>query len=186
MEKNNVFIFHGVDDNPETHWYPWLRHELANAGCRVIVPHFPNADHPKLDEWLSYLERYKEFMTPETIYVGHSLGAALLLRVLEHHKAAAVFFVASVFGDMEKNPYRPRMLSFTSVPYDWDSIHKNCKNFTVIHGDNDPYLDLASTGKQLAEQLKTELITVKHGGHLNEAAGYKTFPLLLEQIQKLL
>lgn len=186
MQKNNIFIFHGIDDTPETHWYPWLRQELANMGCRVIVPHFPNADQPQLKEWLSYLERYRKFMTPETIYVGHSLGATFLLRLLGNNEAAAGFFVASAFGDMEHNPYKERIKSFTEAPYDLESIRNHCKNFTVIHGDNDPYLQIETAGKKLAEALQTELITIKNGGHLNEAAGYTRFPLLLEEIQRLL
>lgn len=186
MQKNNVFIFHGVDGNPEENWFPWLRHELAARGCRVIVPHFPNADEPKLAEWLSYLERYREFMTPETIYVGHSLGATFLLRLLENNEAAAGFFVASAFGEMEKNPYKERIANFTAAPYDWDAIAKNCLNFTVIHGDNDPYLPVKTAGEKLAALLNTKLITVPNGKHLNTEAGFTTFPLLLAELSRVI
>jgi hypothetical protein len=122
----------------------------------------------------------------ETIFVGHSLGGAFALRFLERMDTVihAAFLVASVWGVMDKT-FDPLMTTFTRSPYDWDRIRQHCGKFSVIHADNDPYirLDLA---RDLAAHLGSTVTLVTGGGHLNAAAGYREFPLLLKEIEALL
>lgn len=177
-----VFIFHGVGGHSKENWFPWLKNQLEAAHVRVIVPDFPNPDHPTLNEWSDSFRQYDKLLDEKTIFVGHSLGAAFALRLLEHMQKPlrACFLVAPVWGVMG-NQFDPVMKTFTEHPYDWKTIRRNAKHFSVIHSDNDPYITL-SQAEELAKHLETTVLLVPRGGHLNTSAGFTEFPLLLKKL----
>src|SRR3989344_4874506 len=90
----NVFIIHGVGGYPEENWFPWLKKQLEQLGHNVVVPQFPTPENQTLSSWLEVLEQYKQFLTPATIFVGHSLGVPFVLNILEKYPAKAAFLVA--------------------------------------------------------------------------------------------
>lgn len=177
----NVFIIHGVGGHPGENWFPWLKKELESAGCKVFVPQFPTPENQTLDSWLEVLDGYNDRLDKDSIVVGHSLGVAFLLNVLEKHRVKAAFLVAGFVGKAG-NDFDPVMKTFSQRKFDWDSIRRNCGHFEVFHSDNDPYLPIAR-GKEVADNLGVRLKIIKGGGHFNERAGYKQFPLLLESIK---
>ncbi|MDD5103840.1 MAG: alpha/beta fold hydrolase [Candidatus Peribacteraceae bacterium] len=177
-----LFIFHGVGGHSKENWFPWLQQSLETERTHVVVPDFPHSDHPDLAEWLEHFRPYQRQLDDRTVFVGHSLGGAFALRLLEkiHTPIRACFLVASVWGVMG-NQFDPVMRTFTVPPYDWKTIRQNARYFSVIHSDNDPYIKL-SQAEELAKHLSTAVTLVRGGGHLNAGAGYTEFPLLPEQI----
>tara|TARA_Y100000310_G_scaffold255534_1_gene263017 strand:+ start:8798 stop:9361 length:564 start_codon:yes stop_codon:yes gene_type:complete len=180
----NVFIIHGIYGSPEENWFPWLKKELELLGCRVFVPRFPNPANPKFNEWMEFLDKFKEHLNEDSIVVGHSLGVTFLLSVLEKYSAKAAFFVASVTPGI-KNEFSWQMKTFIDKKPDWSKIKNNCKNFFIYNSDNDPYIPL-SKGEELAKNLDSKLKIIKNAGHFNEKAGYKKFELLLKDIKNLI
>lgn len=185
---STVFIFHGAFGHPEENWFPWLRNTLEAKGHTVSVPLLPTPDHAPLEEqtlenWLQAFEPYRKYLTADTILIGHSLAAPFILRILEtiSHPLKASFLIAGV---SKGAPKKFQTETFTAEPFDFEKIKKNCQYFTVFHGDDDPYNSL-ETAEKRAEELSAELIVIPQGGHLNAAAGYTTFPALLEKIQKI-
>lgn len=178
-----VFIFHGVGGSPEENWFPWLRKALEKSGHRVIIPQFPHADHPDLSEWMEAFEPHTELLSDDAILIGHSLGGAFALRLLERstRPIRATFLVASVWCVME-NEYDPLMTSFTAAPYDWPRIRKNGGTMRVIHGENDPYIALEKS-QELAINLKADFALIHSGKHLNASAGFTTFAQLLDAVK---
>jgi len=182
MNISTVFIFHGVGGHAKENWFPWLKDQLEAAHVRVIVPDFPNTDHPMLSEWSDSFHQYETLLDEKTIFVGHSLGAAFALRLLERMQKPlrACFLVAPVWAVMG-NQFDPVLKTFTEHPYDWKTIRRNAEHFSVIHSDNDPYIKLSQAG-ELAKNLGIEVSLINGGGHLNTNAGYRAFPFLLEKI----
>ena len=182
----NALIFHGTAGHPEENWFPWLKQQLEALGCKTLVPQFPTPDNQTLENWLEVLEKYEKEITPDTILIGHSLGGAFLLRVLERQetKIKAAFFVAAPVGILPIKNYDGDKL-FIGKPFYWTKIKHNCRNFFVFHSDNDPYVSLGN-GKELAGKLGTKLILVPNAGHFNKAAGFGKFELLLEKIKSVL
>lgn len=70
-------------------------------------------------------------------------------------------------------------------PFDWHSIINKSKQFFCYHGSNDPYV-LKSNFDFIANNLKARKIIISQGGHLNEAAGFSSFPQLFIQLKSLL
>ncbi|MBS3140266.1 serine hydrolase family protein [Candidatus Woesearchaeota archaeon] len=174
-----IFIIHGYGGYSKENWFPWLEQELVKLGHTVIVPDFPHPSNPKLEEWLEYFSQFP--LDEDTIVVGHSLGGAFILSLLEQHKLKAAFLVAAVSGPIE-HEVDAKIKTFTYKKFNWDAIKNNCKRFNILHSDNDPYIPLGQA-QQLARNLDTTVALIKNGGHLNSKAGYVKFLLLLEKIK---
>ena len=180
---STIFIIHGYAGYSKENWFPWLEKELTQLGHQVIVPNFPDPSYPQLSIWLEYFATFKKNLDQDAMIIGHSLGGAFLLRLLEQYRFKAAFLVASVSGPIG-HPVDALIANFTHQPFSWTTIRDNCPNFQVFHSDNDPYIPLAQA-EILAQKLNTAVTLVKNGGHLNSPAGYKEFPLLLEKVKSI-
>lgn len=176
----NIFIIHGKENTPEGNWFPCLKAEMEKLGHTVFVPRFPTPEGQNLDEWLKVFNEYEEFLTPDSVVVGHSLGVPFLLRLLEKKPALAAFFVAG-FVD---NPIDPTVETFCRA-FDFEKIRANCPEFYVFCSANDPYFS-PEKGEELVRKLGAERIFVKGAGHFNLESGYDRFPLLVEKIKEVI
>jgi len=145
----------------------------------------PTPKNQTLTNWLKVFKKYEKYLDKNSIVVGHSLGPAFLLNVIEklNHPIKAVFFVAGSISPLNNPKFDKLWETFINKPFDWNKIKQNCKKFYVFHSDNDSYVPLEK-GKELANNLDIDLIFVKNAGHFNKDAGYTKFDLLLEKIKK--
>ena len=120
-----------------------------------------------------------------SIVIGHSLGPAFLLHILErlNNPIKAAFFVAGFTGLLGNTTFDRLNKTFVTKSFDWNRIRNNCQKFYVINSNNDPYVSIEK-GNNLAENLGVKLSILKNAGHINEQAGYITFDLLLEKVKK--
>ncbi len=77
-----AIIFHGTGAEPGWIWYPWLADRLRARGYDVETPHHPGTNVEPIAEFLPRVFAAHTF-SEDTVLVGHSGGAALLLAVLE-------------------------------------------------------------------------------------------------------
>lgn len=180
----NVIIIHGTAGDPNENWFPWLKSKLEKLECRVFVPQFPTPENQSLENWLKVFKDYEQYLDENSIVVGHSLGCAFLLSVIENlkHPIKAAFFIAGFLKKLNKPEFIESNKTFVEKEFDWVKIKNNCKKFYVINSDNDPNVPLEK-GKELGEKLDTELIIIKNASHFNEKAGYTKFDFLLEKIK---
>lgn len=188
MSKPNVIIVHGAYGHPFENWFNWMKIELEKLGIECFVPKLPTPQGQELANWI---QLFNSTMLPvinqNTILIGHSLGAAFLLRWLEqtNQSIATTILVCSFTGKVGIEKFDTINESFFSNPFDWHSITNKSKQFFCYHGNNDPYV--ADTNFDfIAENLQARKIIIPNGGHLNEASGYTSFPQLLIQLKSLL
>lgn len=177
----NIFLIHGAYGNPDENWLPWLKEELEKLGHNVYVPKFPTPEGQSLKSWLDAFRDYEKYVDEASIFVGHSLGPAFILHILEKHKARAAFLVAGFISKLGKDEFDSINSAFFK-DFDWESIRNNCKKFYVYNSDNDPYVPVTKAG-ELAEKLKIDVIEIEGAGHFNEKGGYKKFDILLDNIK---
>jgi len=182
----NAFIFHGTGGFPEENWFPWLKNELEQLDYEVHVPQFPTPDNQTLEAWFNVFKEYESSLSEQTIMIGHSLGGAFLLRVLEkmHQKIMIAGIIAAPIGippirNMEGDH------PFIGHPFNWNAIQEHAKHFIIFHSDTDPYVSLKN-GQMTAEKLHTQLNFIPNAGHFNKAAGYTQFAELHEKIKEAL
>lgn len=181
-------IIHGAYGNPEENWFPWLKEELEKLSYEVFTPPLPTPKHQHLEMWLEKVEQYRRsWGDKDTLFIGHSIGAAFVLRMLMSHigePIKASFLVAGFISELGDPKFDKLNASFLTNPFDWEEIKRNCQQFFVYHSDNDPYVPLEK-GEELASKLVIEVTLIKEAGHFNEDAGYTSFEKILDDIKKL-
>ena len=180
----NAFIFHGTEGHPEENWFPWMKKELESLGYNVIVPQFPTPENQTPESWFEVFEKYLDSYNSDSILIGHSLGGAFLLRVLEKYdiKVDAAHLVAAPIGVLPIKNWEGDQ-PFIGLPFNWNVIKNNANKFSVFHSDDDPYVGLGN-GEKSAKELGVELNFIPNAGHFNATAGYLQFDLLLDEIKK--
>ncbi len=185
MKPMTVFILHGAYGNANENWIPWLKQELEHLGCSVITPTFPTPNEQSLDTWLKVLTPYKKQIQPDSILIGHSLGATFVLHLLEQYTVGAAYLVAGFATRLNNPKFDLINATFVDHAFNWPAIKEHCSVIRLYHGDNDPYVS-QQCAEQISQGLQVPVTMIPAGGHLNSAAGYQTFPLLLEQIKRYL
>lgn len=179
-----VIILHGAHGGPETNWFPWLHAALAEAGMEVVRPHCPTPEGQSLAAWFRAIDAAMAGLPPaETVVVGHSLGAAMALRLVERgrQEVAGLFLAAPFTGALGLPAYDPINASFFAGPFDWAGIRAKATQRRCWAGDDDPYVPLARS-REVAARLGAPLDVVAGGGHLNAETGFVAFPALRDAI----
>ena len=154
----------------------------------VIRPRLPTPQGQSLAAWLNAFGRaVHPLPQTATALVGHSLGAAFALRLVERatEPVAGLFLASGFLGALGLPDYDPINASFFATPFDWAAIHarmgRACRCWA---GDDDPYVPLARS-QDVADRLGVELEIIPGGGHLNAETGFTTFPQLRDALLSL-
>jgi uncharacterized protein len=182
---SRVIVLHGAHGGPDTNWFPWLHAALNAEGIEVLRPQFPTPEGQSLEAWLNaYDLAVKPLSLAPTMLVGHSLGAALALRLIERavEPFDGLFLAAGFIGALGLPDYDTINQSFFAGSFNWAGIRERkgsaCRCWA---GDNDPYVPL-SRSQDVADCLRTPLEIVPGGGHLNSETGFNAFPQLRDAI----
>jgi len=183
-----VFIIHGFQGRPNSNWFPWMMEELSKESIYACILPMPTPDVPILSEWVKTIDEAIKLPNEETFLVGHSLGASTILRYLESldkdYKIGGVVLVSGPMSLIEEDGY-DLVNKFIDKTFDFDQIVNVCKNFVVIHGDNDPNVPFTDAEK-LSKKLNCKLISIHNGGHLNGSDGFYKLPEALESLLKIM
>jgi len=179
----NAFIINGAFGNPGENWFPWLREELESLGYKVSVPTFPTPEDQNYDSWMKVVESYLKEFNEDTVLVGHSIGATFALSILEKLDArVAKTILASGFVGKNERELDAINKTIAERDFDWETIKNHSESFSVLHGDDDPYVAMEKP-EELGRLLGVEPIIIPQGGHLNKDTGFTKFPQLLEIVK---
>ena len=155
----NIIVIHGSYGNPNENWFPWLKSELEKLKCDVFVPKFPTPENQSLESWRNVFEEYRQHINENTILIGHSLGPAFLLDLLESldKPVKSAFFISGFLGLLGSSDFDKINKTFTDRNFNWEKIKQNCKKFYIYHSDNDPYVPIKKA-TELAEKLDSAVI----------------------------
>ena len=187
MENINFVIIHGAYGTPQENWFPWLKKQLKKKGFNVQAPQFPTPERQTPFEWKKVFRREVGELDKNTILIGHSLGSAFILSLLEDTDLSimASFLVSAFLGSLGLPEFDVVNAPFFEKEFDWKKIHRNAGKVFVYNSDDDPYVPL-NKGYEIADLLETNLIVIPKGGHINASAGFTSFPQLLENIENVL
>lgn len=172
--RRRAIIFHGTGGRPEYCWYPWLGQQLAGRGYAVDIPHYPDLNSEPIATFLPKVLASHGF-DENTVLVGHSGGAALLLAVLEHIDAPVSQALLVAGYSTQPNTNDEPVLQ---KDYDWPAIKAHVADLYFINSRDDPYGCDDTQGRSMFEQLGGTQI-VRNDGHFGDAGQpYETFELL--------
>lgn len=189
-----IFIVHGWGGNPEEGWFPWLKEELEKIGFKVFVPQLPDADNPRIYNWVPALARVVGKADKETYFIGHSMGCQTIARYLENlpneEKIGGAIFVAGFFKHLKEleddENVRETDKHWFSASLSLEKVRTHLLKSIAIFSDDDPWVSLDSQD-DFKEKLGSEIIIEHNMGHFSGARD-KVFqlPVVLEQFKKLI
>ena len=174
---SNVIIFHATGASPQQFWYTWLANRLRARGYDVLVPSYPEINQEDISTFLpKILKTHEKDITEDTVLVGHSSGATLILSIAEQIPFKQGILVAGFsepYNGVEKDP----ILQDT---YHWDKMRDHCKDFVIINSANDPWGCDDKQGRTMFDNLGgTQIIRMDgHFGSNDAKQQFPEFPLL--------
>ncbi len=180
-----AFIFHGTEGNPGENWIPWLKEKIEQEGYAVHIPEFPTPGNQSLETWKKVFKEYKEFVDRNTIFIGHSVGSAFTLNLLEEMAVQSSFLVCPFLSSLNNPDFDELNSTFIEKNFDWTKIKEHCNDFYIYYSDNDPYVPQALS-ESVAKKLSAKKFLVKNAGHFNKRAGYTKFEELWDKLEPLL
>lgn len=167
-------IVHGTGGHPDVIWYPWLADRLTARGWTVDRPHFPDLNATPVDDFLpGALERLA--VDEDTVLIGHSGGAALLLAVLEAIEVTVPQAVLVAGYSTRPNGSEEPVLR---PSYDWDRIAAHVADLVLVNSVTDPYGCDWRQGMAIRDRAGGTLV-VRDEGHFGDAdQPFDSFELL--------
>ena len=183
MTKRAVII-HGWEGSPKIDWKPWLKDRLEQSGFKVFAPQMPNANHPKMNEWVNHISKIVRIPDKDCYFIGHSLGCITILRYIETLKEGQKVGGTVLVAGFTSNLGYDDLENFFTKRVDWDKIKSHCSKFVAIHSDNDPDVSL-HYGNFFKEELGAKVIIQHDMGHFTIGDGITKLPIALESIIKI-
>lgn len=197
-------LFHGSFGSPEGNWFPYVKDQLEKMRQRVIIPTFPVEDwnritelgpkaevhHQSLRHWFKTFMPFAESLIRENnlCFIGHSLGPLFILHVLSKWKIQLknAIFVCPFLEDLHKDwQFYVVNKTFYKTNFNYHALKEQIPQSTVIYSSNDPYVENRYS-IDFANHLRSGLVKIKNGGHLNNDSGYTTFPLVIDLCKKMI
>ena len=178
----SAIIIHGTADNNTDFWFPYIKEKLESGGYEVWLPQMPNSKTPNLRDWLPFILENGKF-SKETILIGHSAGAQLVLSILEklQEPVKQAILISGYAKALRATPDAEK----NTEDFDWQKIKNKAKQFIFINSDNDPWTCDDKQGRIMLDHLGGVQI-IPHGeGHMGSTyydQPYKEFPLLAKLI----
>ncbi len=185
-----VYMIHGFNGSPERNWFPWLAKELGKQNIESFILSMPTPRYPIKDEWIESINKNINIPNRDLFLVGHSLGAATILRYLESlpedQEIGGAVLVSGPIKFVPGPGDRYDLLNkFLEDSFDFEHIKKVCKRFIVIHGVDDPIVPF-SHAEEISKNLGCEIIAILNGGHLNDKVGFTELPEALNSLLKMI
>lgn len=175
-----AYLIHGTSTKDDD-WFPWLEGALAPE-INLFRLSLPDPFSPTPEAWDAALDQQIPIEDGLTL-VTHSLGGITALRFLARHQVqdARLLLVAPFDQPL---PLYPSLNSFVRPALDYADLRQKLTTATVVVAKDDPIAPWQQ-GRKLAQQLGAKLITKQHGGHFLTSDGFREFPLVRKETQRL-
>ncbi len=140
--KKYKYVFvHGFNPTAREDFFIELKKSLEDKGHEVSYPSLPNSDAPNIEEQVAYLKQ-KCVLDKNTIVVAHSLGGAVVMKLLEQvnlqesvEKVVLVdCFTEPTFNDKRREPVEKSC----DWKFSFDDIRSLAKEWVVIVDKDHP------------------------------------------------
>ncbi|TAK04121.1 alpha/beta fold hydrolase [Patescibacteria group bacterium] len=178
-----AILVHGFNSTPDGQFIPSLAGALRDRGFDVVTPRLGlklgEDGELKLPEIVESLRSQVGPVTGDDVFVGHSLGAFIILQYLEAVEMTetprAVVMVAAPWK--VSNQALRRLFI---VDLDADVLMWKAREYVVVHSKDDTMVPI-DHAKRLAESFRAKLVETDGCGHFMDAE----YPILVEVIEDL-
>lgn len=189
---NKIYIVHCWEGSKDDGWYPWLAKKLEAEGNRIYRFDMPNTASPKIEEWVSFLDKQVDSLDDKTYFVGHSIGCQTIMRYLQAKEICdigGILFVApwldlldyAIADEESSNIAKP----WLTVNINFERIKQFTNNIHCIFSDNDYFVSLEQKDK-FEKLLNAKTIVVKNKGHISKDDGVCELNEILDECIKMM
>lgn len=187
----NALILHGIGNNSRNNWFPWLKTQLERRGYEVWVPDLPNFDKPDLGQTYNFVKDRP--FGPNTLLIGHSSGAAIVLGILQKLPAGIIVKRAILVAGFISAELKPELFKYVSKSdyknhfpkkWDWEKIKRSAKDFIIFYSSSDPYVPVEQA-ETIQKNLSSKLINIPDAKHFSISSTgerFRKFPELLNYV----
>lgn len=184
-EAKRLYIVHGYDASPKSHWFVWLQNELNKFNVQTQILTMPTPAKPRLNEWLETLKNEIKF-EGRTYLIGHSLGCPTILNFLQRYaKSGEVSGVLLVSGLAKPLKGFEILDEFMDGGFDFELL-KTLVKYRAVIAAKDDYIVPFELTKELSQSLDAAFYEVQKGGHFLDRDGFSSFDLALEVAKKMM
>ncbi len=191
---NKIYLVHCWDGQKDDGWYPWIEEKINDNNNKLVRFNMPNTESPKIDEWVSELDKQVEELNENTYFIGHSIGCQTILRYLETkniNKIGGILFVApwldllpeAIADEESYNTAYP----WINTPIDFDKIKNITDNITCIFSSDDYFVSISQV-EVFEKLLNAKTVIVNNKGHISAEDGIseltEIYDKTLEMINK--
>ncbi len=182
-----VVLVYGWEGNLDNCWFPWLKKELESRDFEVIIPEMPDSENPKIELWVSKLQKVIKEIDENTYFIGHSIGCQSIMRYLEElqedKRIGGIIFVAGFFNLFHLETEEEKIIAkpWLETPINTEKIKKYTNKIIAIFSDNDPDVPL-SDSDLFKERLNAKIIIEHEKGHFDDDAGITELPVVLNKL----
>lgn len=176
-----AYLIHGTSSRDDD-WFPWLE-EAAQPEIDVERIFLPDPYQPVQADWNEAVDDQIPAEDGVTL-IAHSLGCVTALRFIERHRIAhANLILVGAFD--QPLPAYPDLAEFMKPAPRYDKITPKVDQAVVITAVDDPIAPFDDAVK-VANSLDGDIIARSRGGHFLASDGFTKFPLVLEELQKIM
>ena len=175
-----VYLIHGTSTRDDD-WFPWLEQAVAPA-IQLERLWLPEPFNPDVMEWDRAIDEQSTENTDLTI-VAHSLGCIAALRFVKRHPLHNVRLIL-VGAFAQPLPNYPELDDFMTPAINLKQLQEKISQAVVITAQNDPIAPYQFS-VAVANQLGAKLILRPTGGHFLTADGFREFPLVKTELEKI-
>jgi len=178
-----VMIIPGNDNTLITsNWYQYVKHELEKLGLEVIAENMPDPKLARKEIWIPFI---KENISADedVILIGHSSGAAAILKFLEENKCRLAIIVGAYYTDLGDE--LEKKSGYFDELWKWNQIKENAKKIVIFASQDDPYIPIEQA-RFIKEKVDAEYHEYKDEGHFGADVNKKEFPELVLIVKKAL
>lgn len=160
-KKKEIILLHAYKGSSQDAFLPKLKQLFEEKGYKVSVPDLPNPINPNIDEQVKFvLDNF--IINENTILIGHSLGAVVVLKLLERIKgkiASAILVAPPVKPEFRDGKKREALEKCFDWKFDFEKIKEHA-NLKVVMADINDHIVLLDHGRIIASGIGARLVEV--------------------------
>lgn len=179
--KKQIYIVHGYDASPQSHWFSWFKEKMRSL-TEVEILKMPNPQTPKLSEWLETMTQNVN-LGENSFIIAHSLGTITSLNFLSGFANLPKFGGLVLISPFDEPIEKFAILNeFCEPQIAYEKI-KSAANFIKVIAAKDDYIVPCELSLKVALNLDVTPDIFEKGGHFMSADGFSEFEFILNLFQ---
>ncbi|KAF9586103.1 putative hydrolase rbbp9 [Lunasporangiospora selenospora] len=188
MSRIALIPGNGNDHVETSMWYPSVIAALTEAKDNKtgqplfpggsVLRTFPDPFDAHEHIWIDFMEDELE-LGEKDVVIGHSSGAAAILRYIETRKVLGVVLVSAYHSDL--GDASEREAGYFNRPWNWDAISANAKWITQFSSPSDRLVPIDEQRQVASKIAAVDYIELPGRGHFTRDID---FPELVENVIK--